>query len=347
MKIEELDKNLKVDKKIDKSGLAFYNALDTPFKIYGVHYENGKFRRMPESVAKTVSEGVTRLHTNCAGGRVRFRTDSGRVAIVADMGEIEKMPHFALTGSAGFDMYIENNYERTFIPPYNMENGYESVVSLQNNQMNDITINFPRGCDVSALYIGLDETAKLEAPTPYIDKKPIVYYGSSITQGGCASRPGNCYQAYISRRFNCDYINLGFSGNCRAETPIIDYIKKLDMSIFVYDYDYNTPDSEYLKNTHEKSFKAIRRENPTLPIIIMPAPVYCPRGDMKERRDIVEATYRNAVAAGDKNVYFINGDKLMELCENNGTVDNIHPNDFGFASMAKAVGDVIEQYKLI
>ena len=128
---------------------------------------------------------------------------------------------------------------------------------------------------------------------------------------------------------------------------MIEYIKKLDMSLFVYDYDHNTPDPEYLKNTHEKSFKAIRRENPTLPIIIMPAPIYCPCDDMKKRRDIVESTYKNAVASGDQNVYFIDGNKLMEVCENNGTVDNIHPSDFGFASMAKAVGDVIEKFDII
>lgn len=347
--IADIDKNFKVETKIAKEGIRFYNSLSAPFEIYGVYMDNGKFRRMPENVAKTVSDGVLRLHANCAGGRVRFRTDSPYVAINVKMGSIGKMPHFPLTGSAGFDMYINDGkgeiYTRTFVPPFNIENGYESLETFDNALMRDVTINFPLYSEVEELYIGLDENAAVEAPTPYADKKPIVYYGSSITQGGCASRPGNCYQAQICRRFNRDYINLGFSGSAKAEDTIAEYIKKLDMSVFVYDYDHNAPSAEHLGKTHEKMFKAIREENPDLPIIMMSAPKWILTDGWKKRRDIIEATYKNAVAAGDKNVYFLDGTELMGLCENNGSVDNCHPNDLGFASMAKAVGDVIEKIR--
>lgn len=347
MKIEEVDKNLKVESNINKDGIAFYNVLEKPFQIYGVFKENGKFRRMPEKEAEKVSEGVLHLHSHCAGGRVRFRTDSQRIAIFARMGSIAKMSHFPLTGSAGFDVYTNNGegevYVKTFVPPFNIENGYESMVCIDDNSMRDVTINFPLYSEVIELYIGIDDKSKIEAPTPYIVKKPIVYYGSSITQGGCASRPGNCYQAYISRRFNCDYINLGFSGNAKAEDEMIDYIKKLDMSIFVMDYDHNVPNPEYLSKTHEKMFKAIRSQHPKLPIIIMSAPIWQVKGFMRERRDIIETTYKNARAEDDENVYFLDGDDLMSFCENNGTVDNCHPNDFGFASIASAVGDVIDK----
>ena len=345
--IDEIDKNFKVETKIERDGIKFYNALSQPFKIYGVYMEDGKFRRMSEAVAVKVNAGVARLHSHCAGGRVRFRTDSPYVAINVKFGAISRMDHFALTGTSGFDIYINDAdaevYLETFRPPYKMENGYESLREFSTVKMRDVTINFPLYSEVKELYIGLDENAKVEAPTAYIDKKPIVYYGSSITQGGCASRPGNCYPAYISRRFNCDYINLGFSGNARAEDTIVEYIRNLDMSIFVYDYDHNAPDKEHLKKTHEKMFKAIRLSNPNLPIIIMSAPKWVLTKEWKERRDIIEQTYKNAISAGDKNVYFLDGSDLMRLCENHGTVDNCHPNDFGFVSMAKAVGDVIEK----
>lgn len=347
MKIEEVDKNLKVELNINKEGIKFYDALENPFKIYGIYMEDGKFRRMPEKEAEKVSEGVLRLHSHCAGGRVRFRTDSQRIAIFARMGSIAKMSHFALTASVGFDLYINSDegeiYSRTFVPPFNIEDSYESVVSFDDESMRDVTINFPLYSEVMELYIGIDDKSKIEAPTPYIDVKPIVYYGSSITQGGCASRPGNCYQAYISRRFNCDYVNLGFSGNAKAEREMVDYIKKLDMSIFVYDYDHNVPNSQYLRQTHESMFMEIRKYHPNLPIVIMSAPVWNAKGVWRERRDIIEQTYNNARAAGDKNVYFLDGDDLMALCKTNGTVDLWHPNDFGFASMASAVGDVIEK----
>ena len=350
-RVEDADKNLKVETKIEQEGLKFYNALSEPFKIYGIYMEDGKFRRLPEKVAESVSNGVWILHANTAGGRVRFRTNSPYVAINVKMGEIGKMPHFPLAGSAGFDVYRNDGngeeYVRTLMPPFNIENGYESLISFDDEVMRDVTINFPLYSEVKELYIGLDENAVVEAPTPYIDKKPMVYYGSSITQGGCASRPGNCYQGYICRTFNCDYINLGFSGNAKAEDAMIEYIKSLDMSIFVYDYDHNAPSVEHLKNTHEKMFKAIREAHPDIPIILMSAPIWNPSGDWKDRRDIVEQTYRNALAAGDKNVYFVDGKALMSLCENNGTVDNCHPTDLGFYSMARVLAFVIEKYGIM
>lgn len=350
-KVEDADKNLRVETKIEQEGLKFYNALSEPFKIYGVFMENGKFRRIPKRVAESVSEFVLTLHAHTAGGRVRFRTNSPYVAINVKMGDVYRGPHFALAGSAGFDVYRSDGngeeYVRTLMPPVNLEEGYESIVSFEDEVMRDVTINFPLYSEVKELYIGLDENAVVEAPTPYIDKKPMVYYGSSITQGGCASRPGNCYQGYICRTFNCDYINLGFSGSAKAEDAIIEYINGLDMSIFVYDYDHNAPDVEYLKNTHEKMFKAIREAHPDLPIIMMSAPIWKTSDFMKGRRDVIEQTYKNAIAAGDKNVYFIDGKALMSLCENNGTVDNVHPTDLGFYSMARVLAFMIEKYGLM
>lgn len=344
--ISKIDKNFEVKTEIEKDDIKFYNIEDTPFKVYGLMREDGKYRRMPEDVAKSVSEGVQRLHTNTAGGRVRFVTDSKYVAIHASMDGIIKLSHFALTGYRGFDMYVKNDHARTFVPPFDMTDGYEQVIDFPTNELREITINFPLYSNVCELYIGLQEGAVVKEPTPYEDVKPIVYYGSSITQGGCASRPGRCYQSVISRRFNRDYINLGFSGSAKGEDEIVDYIKKLDMSLFVYDYDYNAQSSEHLMNTHEKMFKAIREEHPELPVIIMSRPKFNLTDEEKLRRSIIETTYKNALAAGDKNVYFIDGKALCELCGSEGTVDGCHPTDYGFASMAKAVGDVIEKYGL-
>lgn len=345
--ISDVDKNFKVETKLEHDGLKFYNALSEPFKIYGIKMEDGKFRRLPQNIAKRVSEGVLHLHSHTAGGRVRFRTDSPFVAINVKMPFVAKMAHFPIAGSAGFDAYVNygdgEEYLKTFMPTVEMTDGYESLLPIDKEGMRDVTINFPLYSDVSELYIGLDENAEIEEPTPYIDMAPIVYYGSSITQGGCASRPGNCYQGYISRRFNCDYINLGFSGSAKAEDVMIDYIKNLDMSMFVYDYDHNAPSIEHLKNTHEKMFKEIREKHPDIPVVMMSAPIWEPKNGWDKRRDIIEQTYKNAVAAGDNNVYFLDGKNLMAICQNNGTVDNCHPTDLGFFSMAKALGDAIEK----
>lgn len=112
------------------------------------------------------------------------------------------------------------------------------------------------------------------------------------------------YQAIISREFNYDYINLGFSGCALAEDEIADYIKRLDMSIFVYDYDYNAPSVEHLILTHEKMFKAVREINILLPIIMMSYPKYDITEADLQRRKVIETTFKNAVSSGNKKCLF-------------------------------------------
>ena len=349
--IAEIDKNLAVETKIEREGLCFYDVRQDPFRIHGVFWENGMFRRIPEAVAKSVSEGVYNLHSNGAGGRVRFVTDSPYVAIKTEYIP-GKMPHFAFSGSAGFDLYgtnlcaaneEENRYMGTFMPPLDVKDGYESVIDFAEGVEREITINLPLYSSVKKLYIGLKDGCVVKETPEYRVKKPVVYYGSSITQGGCASKPGSSYESILSRRFDCDYINLGFAGNAKGEDEIVDYIKGLDMSVFVLDYDHNAPTTEHLANTHSKMFKAIRAAQPKLPIIIMPRPKYYLTAEEKIRFEIVHNTYIEAKEAGDENVYFISGRKLMEIVEDNGTVDNCHPTDSGFFSMACAVAEVFEE----
>ena len=344
--ISKIDSNFKVETNIKEKDIKFYNANQAPFEIFGVFYDNGKYRRMPENVAKTVNEGVYGLHTNTAGGRVRFKTDSRYVAINTKMFSIGKMPHFALTGSSGFDLYVceeTPNYVSTFTPPFNIQDGYESIIYFSSSKMREITINFPLYSGVCELYIGVDDKSTISSPKPYKFQKPIVYYGSSITQGGCASRPGNSYESIISRRLNADFVNLGFSGNAKGEKEIADYIKNLEMSAFVYDYDYNAPTTEHLKETHENMFEIIRKANPELPVVILSRPKFTLNDEENERLEIIRATYQNAMGSGDKNVYLIDGKTLMNLAGDDGTVDGCHPNDLGFMSMAKAVGDILEK----
>ena len=349
--ISKTDTNFKVDTNIDKEDIKFYNADEKPFKIYGVFREGDRYKRFPENVAKAVSEGVQRLHSNTAGGRVRFVTDSPYIAIHTKMDKMAKLPHFPFTGSIGFDLYDANRYINTFVPPAAITDGFEKVIDFEEVKgekiQREITINFPLYSDVLELYIGLKDGCYIGEPSPYCNEKPVVFYGSSITQGGCASRPGNSYQAILSRNLNMDYINLGFSGNAKAEDEISEYIANLDMSVFVYDYDHNAPTSEHLEATHEKMFKRIREKNPDLPVIMMPRPMYYLTEVQKLRRQIILNTYNNALLNGDKNVYYISNEELTALCKDAGNVDNCHPTDFGFASMAMAIEDVFRKNNLL
>lgn len=338
--IAEIDKNLAIESWVKREGLRLYDVEEEPFRIYGVKKENGKFRRMPEEIASKISERVAWLHAHTAGGRVRFVTDSPYISIKTTCKPVQ-YSHMALSGIAGFDMYAEydgkKRYEGTFLPPYHIEGGYENVIDFHVQAKRVVTIFFPLYSEVSKLYIGLKEGCVLEKAPDYAIETPVVYYGSSITQGGCCSRPANCYQGILSQRLDCNYINLGFTGGAMAEDLMTDYIKDLKMSVFVMDYDHNALTTQDLQETHSKMFWTIRKANKDLPIIIMPRPKYYLKEEEVVRSRIVHDTYLAAKEAGDEHVYFISGRELMELVEDIGTVDNCHPTDSGFFSMACAV----------
>ena len=340
--ISSIDKNFEIKTNIAKSDVRFHNVLSLPFRVDGVFYEDGKFRRMPRETARSVSPGVYALHANTAGGRIRFKTDSPYVARSVVMANVGKMPHFALCGSAGFDLYCDGKYFKSFIPPFDITDGYEGIIELGSCAMREITVNMPLYSDVCEMYVGLAEGSQILAPTPYRTEKPVVFYGSSVTQGGCASRPGTCYQGFLSRALDCNYVNLGFSGSAYGEDAMADYIASLDMSAFVYDYDYNAPSIEHLEATHERMFKKIREANPSLPIII----ITMPKSELNKtellRFEIIKRTYENALGAGDENVYFIDGRTLLSLAPGDCTVDSTHPTDLGFCSMASVIKKALE-----
>ncbi len=358
--IQDLDRNLKVDAEISADGMVFYDVRRAPFKIYGLYDPKNEnvFKRMPTNAASKVSEGVYGLSFNTAGGRVRFATSSAHIAIKAQMPKVTHFSHMPLTGTSGFDIYEDfpdgkpSKYVKTFTPPYFMTHGFDSKISLPSACLRYFTINFPSYNRLDSLYIGVDEGAYIGEGLTYPDIPPIVYYGSSITQGGCSSRPGNTYQNMICRVLPVDYINLGFSGNGLAEDSMVDYICSLDMSVFVCDYDYNAPTEEHLRATHKKMYEKIRAAHPTVPYIIMSKPDFHQTialdGTVMNnaaRREIIYNTYLHAKSRGDENVYFIDGEKIFEgEYRHHCTVDGTHPNDLGFAHMAKALLPIIRRH---
>lgn len=345
MNIEKLDSNFVLNTSITEPDIIWLDAKVPPFSVHGVINDGKRYLRMPESVAKTVSDGVHYLNFDTAGGRIRFRTDSPYIAIHCVSENQPSMPHITLLGQSGFDVYRKCDGEEksvyigSLIPPYGVKSGYSSCINTD-GKLADYTINMPLYDTVKELYIAVKKTAQLlPCSEEYSNSKPVVFYGSSITQGGCASRPGTCYQAVLSRRLNMDYINLGFSGNAKGEQEIAEYIASLDMSVFVCDYDHNTPDAKHLNNTLYPLYATVRQKHPELPIIFISAPnIAYDYNKYSPRREVIANTYKKIISEGDRNVYYIDGEDLFgsedwDLC----TVDTTHPNDLGFYRMAMRI----------
>jgi len=126
--ISQIDVNFSLDSIPDSKYIDYYNFLEKPFKLWGLFEENKVFRRVPFDIAKGVSDYFEFLSCNAAGGRITFETDSDTVVIIAKMRKITKMSHCTFLASCGFDMYVDNEYYRAFVPPYDLETGYCSSV---------------------------------------------------------------------------------------------------------------------------------------------------------------------------------------------------------------------------
>ena len=343
--------------------MKIYDARSKPFQVYGLYRpeEQGVFKRMPLEVAEKTSERVKLLYTNTAGARIRFKTDSTCIMVKADYPPMEfTSPQTAAKCSLGaysFDLYADNTFCRVLTPKELVQVGsinyfvvrdemYEGYYEFKEKRLREITIYFPSFVNIRDVHIGLDADAIVEEGEQYVNDKPIVFYGSSITQGACASRAGNTYENILSRRLNFDYLNLGFASGAKAEEVIIDYLGTLDMSVLVFDYDHNTKTPQHLAETHYPALERFRKVQPNTPIIMMSRPNQCfGKEDSEARVKVIQESYHKLIARGDKNVHFINGQEIYLSHDSEMmTVDDTHPTDFGFYCIAEALEKVLRLY---
>lgn len=342
MNINSIDKNFLQENNINLDNFDLYDVKNPPFDIKGVYFDKdeSKFVRMPKTVTDNVSGVLTYLATHTSGGRVRFSTNSKNIVVIAKLCNQSKMSHMALSGSCGFSLCQKVDGGEKYLgicrPDFdNVENVIHNFI-IDTNKTKFYTLYFPLYSGVESVFIGIDKGATLGKGAEYENIAPIFYYGSSITQGGCASRPDTNYQGIIHKQNNVDFINLGFSGNANAEVDIMEYISKQKCSVFVLDYDHNASTIEYLKETHYRAYKIFRNNQPKTPIIMISRPRFDTVNTL-ERRNVIYKTFKQAKKEKDKNVYFIDGlsffKKDSEIC----TVDTCHPTDLGFYKMAKGI----------
>lgn len=333
-----------------------YSIFDSPIKIYGIagFDKNRRLERFPEELRRKLVEfhsqfgntGIEHLATRTTGARAAFRTDSQNVKIEMKLKTLEHdvgMSRFSCSSAA---VYTGKGESLTFkglaVPGFDDMLG--DITFTKDKSTEDVMIFFPRNEIVEDIIITLDDGAEIWAPTPYRYEKPVIFFGSSITEGGHASLVTNAYTALLSRWLDFEYYNFGLSGSCLGQLSIAEYICSLRPSVLVYDYDHNAFSAEYLEKTHEPFFKYVRDRIPELPVLFMSTPNYDYMPEADKRRAIIRKTYDNARADGDKNVYFIDGkdffgDDERQFC----TTDTVHPNDYGFHKMARVIEPVMKE----
>ena len=341
---------------ITEPDVEWHEVSEAEFSLHGVFYDEAVqgFIRMPVDAAKSVSEGVDWLSRMTAGGRLRFVTDSPYVAIQCVAPSIAPMNHMPLTGSHGFALFVDGLYRSMYAPTYRVimnaidansdHFAFEGLRPTGSEKMAECLLCFPLYGGVSSLKIGIKKGSKLQRAKDYTYAKPVSFYGSSITQGGCASHPGSDFVNLLSQWLDFDFVNLGFSGNGKAEETMCEYLADLHSSLYVLDYDHNAATPEYLEKTHYPLYETIRKKNPVAPIIFVSKPDYDYDPKSAQRRAIIYASYCKAKAQGDALVWFVDGENMFGSFERNAcTVDTCHPTNLGFYRMARALAPVLKE----
>jgi len=281
-----------------------------------------------------------------AGGRIRFSTNSKFLGIKASTPQLV-MSHMPQSGHSGFDVYHEDVFHFCVWPDETGTIDVERQIAADTTVMRTIEINLPLYNRAELNAIGIEEGAVIAPPKPYRLKDPVIFYGTSITQGGCASTPGTTWEGFLSRRLGIDFVNLGFSGQGWADIAVAEAIAELNASCIVLDHWANICHNPLgYRGSIGPFIKVLRDAMPTVPIILT-GPYFYPaeffNADHHALRKEIRASVRALQKNGDANIHFFDSRKMMGPEETFGTVDGCHPTSLGFYLMAKAFAPALKK----
>jgi hypothetical protein len=307
------------------------------------------FQRLPNQMKDLVRQPVWALSQNNAGEYIEFTSNAQKITVRYQVAGSLNMPHMPSTGVSGVDLYAHDGKGTWDWAPgkYSFKDTITYTFdNLAQKRGNIFRLYLPLYNTLKWLEVGIDEPATLTF-LPIDKQKPIVLYGTSIAQGGCASRPGLAWPSIFGRNVNTPLINLAFSGNGRLETPIIDHIAEIDAKLFILDCMPNLgsrtlyPEEEVRKRVNEAVTK-LQKKHPNTPILLVEHSgggndhlLDTQRNNEFETSSIIIAKiYKELKAKGIKNIYFLTNREIKMGI--NSTVDGTHPNDIGMMEHAVA-----------
>lgn len=351
---DKLDPAMGADE-VTEDRLCWHNPQAEPFRTCGFPWfaQDRVYRRLPLNPSHPIRDGVDRLANHTAGGQIRFRTDSTRIAVRVGLTGTAGMCHMPATGQCGFDLYMDIGGNLRFVGSSkyrNLNDDHYEVRLLKRNEKDTTTfvLNFPLYQGVHKLEIGLVPGATLESAPGFSLPRPIVIYGTSCTQGGCATRPGMAYTNILSRMLDAECINLGFSGNGKGDTELAHLIGEIpDPALVILDYEGNAgPDG--LRATLAPFIDILRAAHPNMPIGVLSRYPYVRESHDASTRAMREGNRRfqqELVAArrdsGDRNLHAIDGSTMLGEDYTECMVDGAHPTDLGFMRMASYLSPII------
>lgn len=303
------------------------------------------YDRLPGRAKGVVRDAVWNLSRHSAGMMVQFRTDA--TEIHADHKVTSPrlaMPHMPATGVSGLDLYAKDeNGKWRWVSVTRPASQQMKLVIAQGLRpgLRDYAVYLPLYNGTETLKIGVPAGSTFEPIAPRKEKQ-IVFYGTSITHGACASRPGMPHPAILGRRLDRPVINLGFSGNGKLEKEVGRFLVELDPAVYVLDCLPNMVAREVGERT-EPMVKQLRAAHPDVPIVLVEDRTYAYSWIMPSRqqrndsnRAAFRAIYQKMLYDGVKNLFYVEGETLLAK-DSDDTTDGSHPSDLGFYNQANAI----------
>lgn len=354
--LTKLDKNLQIEN-VMTDGIMWTSPLYSPYEINGFPWfsTDKTYRRLPIQPNVKIPEAVNHLANCTAGGQIRFQTDATKLLLRVKMKGRAYMSHMAAVGQCGFDCYFGTPGNQQFVNGGIFEllqDEYEvTIFEREENNIISITLNFPLYQGVELVEIGINHSASIIKPLPYNSSKKVIFYGTSITQGGCASRPGLAYTNILSRRINLEFMNLGFSGNGKGEAEMAELISEIENpACLVLDYEPNCVSTELYKQTLPKFITTYRMVHPYVPILVVSKFPYGKERlnnqlqvDRLERLAFQKELIAILQKQGDGNIFFLEGTDILGEYWDDCTADGVHPNDYGFMLIANKMEPIIKE----
>jgi len=326
------------------SKILWYDARELTIEGKGWTDTETFYERLPARAKSKVSKDVQTLSAHTAGIAVHFVTNAKKIKADWTVGGFD-MKHMAATGIRGLDLYARRNgkweFEGTARP---LDNHTIATIGTflpdMPGEPTEFILYLPLYDKLLELKIGIPEDAfiALAPQRPSEKAKPIVFYGTSITQGGCASRSGMCHTAILGRWLDREVINLGFSGAGKMEPEMADLLAELDPVLYVLEALPNMT-TEMVKERIEPTVKTLRKAHPETPILLVENPI-----NPKTNQGNVELRkiYQRLKNQKIPEIYYLPGESQFAGKEN-GTVDGVHPTDLGFYRMSKAYYPVMKK----
>ena len=303
-----------------------------------------KLQRFPDRFVDDLPEEVFNCGKQSAGVRIRLYTDSTTLSVRARYPKFSPRTNMTQFTAQGISTYVNGRCWSARVP--DMEGG-EAELSLFHGvprAMRDICLYLPLYGSIDILSLAVDEDAKFGTPTPFSLEKPILFYGTSITQGGCASRPGLSYQDMLGRKYNIDFLNFGFSGRGKCEPEVAKVLTETDPSCMVIDVGQNNSVEE-LKERYRPFIDILRQAHPNIPMLATTPIFYNAElwskthiQTVTHKRQIISAAIWDRMGEGDLNLHLLEAKDYLSDAFTDGAVDGGHPNDLGFAHMADSMG---------